>query len=61
MDDFMMSYSVEEYYDDEIAEYLYNRTRSNMPRKTRIKYESSYNYDDVDNIDNDDLDYYKNV
>lgn len=61
MDDFVLSYSVEEYYDDEIAEYLYNCARNNMPGKTRIRYKSSYNYDDVDNIDNDDLDYYKNV
>lgn len=56
MDDFMMSYSVEEYYDDEIAEYLYNRARNNMPSVSKIRYESSYNYND----DNRDInDYYK--
>lgn len=58
MDDFVMYYSVEEYYDDEIAEYLYNRARNNEPSRMRTRYESSYDYD-YDNVDSN-RDYYRN-
>ena len=60
MDDFLMSYSVEEYYDDEIAEYLYNREKNKLPSRVRTRYEYIEDCNYSSNNDNDIRDYYGN-
>lgn len=60
MDDFLMSYSVEEYYDDEIAEYLYNREKNKLPSRVRTRYEYIEDCNYNSNDDSDIRDYYGN-